>query len=91
MIKRNFGNQKEEMFCTLVFLFCINDNRHVNLEQLQVMRCLLCYNAPLNVSNPRTNARKGFILQNKWYNVLKKQVNANHHLISKKLKKYKIW
>jgi len=25
------------------------------------MRCLLCYNAPMNVSNPRTQVRKGLI------------------------------
>jgi hypothetical protein len=53
----------------------------MNLEQPQVMRCLFCYNAPLNVSNPRFN----LMLQNKWYNILKKQVDVNHHLISKKI------
>jgi hypothetical protein len=45
----------------------------MNLEQAQVMKCLLCYNAPMNVSNSRTHARKGLIiLRNKWYNILKK-------------------
>ncbi len=43
------------------YFFCINDNKTVNLEQPQIVRCLLCYNAPMNVSNPRTQTRKGLI------------------------------
>jgi hypothetical protein len=38
----------------LCSIFCINDNKFVNLEHPQVMKCLLCYNAPVNVFNPRT-------------------------------------
>jgi len=42
------------------FIFCINDNKLVNLVQPQgVLRCLLCYNAHVNVSNLRTQAGKG--------------------------------
>ncbi len=57
-IKRNFGNQKDKMFCTFLLQ---NDNKLVNLEQPQVMKCLLCYNATKNISNSRTNTRKGLI------------------------------
>ncbi len=49
------------------------------------MRCLLCYNALINVSNPKTNARKGLISYYKTNGItsLKKHVDVNYHLISK--------
>jgi hypothetical protein len=58
----------------------------MNLEQPQVMKCLLFYNAPINASNPRTNARKGLISYYKTNNImsLKNHVDVDHHLISKK-------
>jgi hypothetical protein len=65
----------------------------MNLKQPQVMRCLLCYNTPINVSNPRTQPRKGLIsyYETNGITSLKKHVDDDHYLISKKLKmKYKI-
>jgi len=49
------------------------------------MRCLLCYNALINVSNPKTNARKGLISYYKTNGItsFKKHVDVNYHLISK--------
>jgi len=69
------------------YFFCINDNKTVNLEQPQIVRCLLCYNAPMNVSNPRTQTRKGLIAYYKTNGItfLKKHVDADHYLISKKI------
>ncbi len=67
--------------------FCINDSKPLNLEHPQVMRCLLCYNAPMNVSNPRTHARKGLIsyYQTNGMTSLEKHVDDDHFLIYQKL------
>jgi hypothetical protein len=41
--------------CFVLVYFYINDNKLVHLEQPQgVLRCFLCYNAHVNVSNPST-------------------------------------
>jgi len=58
----------------------------MNLKQPQVMKCLLCYNAPMNVSNPRTQARKGLISYYKTNGItsLKEHVHVNHYFISQK-------
>ncbi len=59
----------------------------MNLEHPQVMRCLLCYNAPMNVSNPRTHARKWLIsyYQKNGITSLEKHVDDDHFLIYQKL------
>jgi hypothetical protein len=77
--------QRKKCFVYWSF-FCINDNKLVNLEQPQVIICLLCYNAPINVSNPRTNARNVLITHYKTNDILslKKHVDANYHLIFEK-------
>ncbi len=61
----------------------------MNLEHPQVTKCLLCSNAPMNVFNPRTQARKGLISYYKTNGItsLKKHVDVNHFLIYKKIEK----
>ncbi len=71
----------------LWFLFCINDSKPLNLEHPQVMKCLLCYNAPMNVSNPRRHARKGLIsyYQTNGITSLERYVDDDHFSIYQKL------
>ncbi len=59
-IQRKFWKPKGRNALCWSF-FCINDNKLVNLEQPQIRRCLLCYNALMNVSNRKMQARKGLI------------------------------
>ncbi len=71
-------------------IFCINDNKLVNLEQQQgVLRCLLCDNAHVNVSNPRKLAGKGLMSYYKTNGIMspKNHVDVDHYLISKKIEK----
>jgi hypothetical protein len=62
------------------YFFCINDRKPLNLEHPQVKRCLLCYNAPMSVSNPRTHARKRLIsyYQTNGISSLEKHVDDAH-------------
>jgi hypothetical protein len=57
----------------------------MNLEQPQVMKCLLCYNAPINVSNPRTQAIKGLIsyYETNGITSFKKHVDVDHYNFKK--------
>jgi len=72
-------------------LFCINDSKPLNLEHPQVMKCLLCYNALMNVSNPRRHARKGLIsyYQTNDITSLERYVDDDHFLIYQKLEEVK--
>jgi hypothetical protein len=42
----------------------VNDDKEVNLGNLQVIRCLHCYNSPMHVPNPNTKEIKNI------YNIL---------------------
>jgi len=47
-------------FCWVYF--CFNNNRKVDCNNFQMMHYILCYNCHVNAYNPKTLARKGFIL-----------------------------
>jgi len=49
------------------------------------MRCILCYDSAINISNARTKERKRLITYSKTYGItiFKKQVNVDHSLIVK--------
>ncbi len=49
----------------------------MNLEQPQVLICLLCYNALINGSNPRTNARKVLVAYYKTNDILSLKKHFN--------------
>jgi hypothetical protein len=38
----------------LCFFLCVNDNQNVHIEHAQIIFYILCYNGPINASNPRT-------------------------------------
>jgi hypothetical protein len=65
----------------------VNDGKEVEIASHQVMKCILCYDNIVNISNPRTKERKGLITYYKTYGiiVLKKHVDANHFIIAKKI------
>ncbi len=61
----------------------MNDNKEINHGNLQVMRCLLCYNSPMHVPNPNTKKEKKIIAYYKTYGIttFKKNVHGNHVII----------
>jgi hypothetical protein len=52
MLKKYFKTLITTNIC-VVFL-CVNDNQNVHIEPAQIMPYILCYNGPINASNPRT-------------------------------------
>jgi len=69
--------------------YCVNDGEKVEVASHQVMRCILCYDIVINISNPRIKERKGLITYYKTYGIitLKKHVDADHFIIVKKFEK----
>jgi hypothetical protein len=65
---------------------CMNDDKKIDLGNLQVMRCLLCYNSLMHVNNLNTKERKWLITYYKTYGiiVLKKHADSDHAIIIKK-------
>jgi hypothetical protein len=42
-------------------LYCVNDNVIVDIENAQIVCCILCHKNLVTATNPRTQARKGLI------------------------------
>lgn len=40
---------------------CVNNNEEMNGANAQVMCCIMSYDSPINVFNPKTKSRKGLI------------------------------
>ncbi len=53
------------MLCFLMFLcwnfYCVNDNEKIDLENTQIMHCILCYQELVIKINSKTQARKRLI------------------------------
>jgi len=64
----------------ITFFYCVNDDKEVDLGNLQVMRCLFCYNNPMHALNLNTKERKILITYYKTYGIstLKKHVDNDH-------------
>jgi len=64
----------------------VNNGKEVEVGSHQVMRCILHYDNVVNILNPRTKERKGFITYYKIYGIitLKKHVDVDHCIITKK-------
>jgi len=41
-----------------VGFFCVNNDKKVNVGNLQIMRCLFCYTSHVHAHNPSTKERK---------------------------------
>jgi hypothetical protein len=67
----------------------VNDNTKFDLENTQIIRCILCYQEFVIGINSRTRARKGLISYYKTNVItsLKKQVNVEHVVIAKMFEK----
>jgi hypothetical protein len=63
--------------------FCVNNDKEVDAENLEIMRCLFCYISLLHASNPKTIERKVLIYITYGITTLKKHVDSNHVLIIK--------
>jgi hypothetical protein len=72
----------------MLFFLCVNSNQDFNVEDPQIMRCILCYSIPINASNLKTQTRKRLISHYKTNGItsLKKHVNLNHIVFSLKRK-----
>jgi hypothetical protein len=66
--------------------YYISDNAKVDLKNIQIMHCILCYQTFVCGINPRTQMRKGLISCYKTYGITSffKNVDANHMFIAKK-------
>ncbi len=53
----------------VTFYFWVNDDKKVDLGNLQVMRCLFCYNSPMHALNPNKKERKMLITYYKTYGI----------------------
>jgi len=51
------------------------------------MHCIFCYKSPITIINPRTQARKGLIFYYPKKENLKKHVDVNHIVITKRFEK----
>ncbi len=87
-VQRNFWRGYNKNSLCQAF-YCVNDGGKVEVASHHVMRCILCYDTIINISNPRTKERKGLITYYKIYGItaLKKHVDANHFIIVKKFEK----
>jgi hypothetical protein len=66
--------------------YCENDNANVDLENPQIMSCILCHKNLVNATNPRTQGKRKLISHFKTNGITssKKQVDVNHGPIVKK-------
>jgi hypothetical protein len=56
--------------------FCLINNKDVDVECPQIMRCIICYNNPIFFATLKFEQINGIT-------ILKKHVNANHFIITK--------
>jgi hypothetical protein len=63
--------------------YCVNDNTKIDLENIWLMCCTLCYQELIIGINSKTQTNKGLIF---YYNNLRqKHVDAEHIVIAKKI------
>ncbi len=60
MFKENFGNLMEEQLTCWAFYY-VNDNTNVDLDNPQIMHCILCHKNPINATNLRRQAKSELI------------------------------
>jgi hypothetical protein len=65
--------------------YYVNDNTNVDIENPQIMHCIFCHNNPINVTNPRTQFKRGIISYYKTNGItfLEKHVNVDQVPIAK--------
>jgi hypothetical protein len=69
---------------SLCWVFCVNDNKDVDVKCPQTMRCILCYNSFVLFCNLKTQAKNGLIIYNTTNGIttLKKHVNIDQIIIA---------
>ncbi len=65
--------------------YCVNDNAEIDLENTQIMCCILCYQEPIIGINSKIQTRKELIFYYKTNGItfLKKLVDVEHTVIAK--------
>ncbi len=83
MFQKQFENHMVKKLCLVVF--CVNNNKDVDVNYLQTMWCILCYNNQVLFCNPKIQANKGLIKDNITNGItsLENHVNADHFIIAK--------
>jgi len=54
--RKRWKGHKGNAICYI--FYCVNDDKEVDLGNLQVTRCLFCYNSPMHALNPNTKRKK---------------------------------
>jgi hypothetical protein len=64
--------------------FCMNNNKDVDVNYLQTMRCILSYNNQVLFCNPKIQTNKCLIIYNITNGItsLENHVNVDHFMIS---------
>jgi hypothetical protein len=68
--------------------YCVDDNAKIDLENTQIMCCILCYQEPIIGINSKIQKRKELISYYKTNEItfLKKHVDVKHIVIAKLFK-----
>jgi len=84
-VQRKFWKPHWKISLTCWAFYCVNDNTNVDLENPQIMHCILCHKNPVNATNLKTQVKCELISYFKTNGIssLKKHVNANHGLVAK--------
>ncbi len=60
--RRKWKNNSKNALCWS--FFCVNDNKPMDINFFQFMKCIFCYVSLFLITNVKTKARKGLILYN---------------------------
>jgi hypothetical protein len=59
-VQRNYWKPHRKTSLCWTF-YCVNDDTNEDLQNSQIMCCILCHKNPFNAINPRTQAKNGLI------------------------------
>jgi len=62
MFQKQFESRMVKQLCLVVFN--VNNKKDVDVNYLQTMKCIICYNNQVLFCNPKIQANKGIIIYN---------------------------
>jgi hypothetical protein len=62
MFQKQFESRMVKQLCLVVFN--VNNKKDVDVNYLQTMKCIICYNNQILFCNPKIQANKGIIIYN---------------------------
>jgi hypothetical protein len=74
MFRKQFESHMVKKICLVVFY--MNNNKDVDVNYPQIMRCILCYNNQVLFCNPKIQTNKGIII----YNITNGKTSLGNHV-----------